>query len=89
MLRQPADRLYSRYLHLVREDAVPDEGWDRLFDKDTIWWRRPDLVTEGYYHRHLSKFYEHFPAGNIKIFLYDDFRADPQKVLSEMFEFIG
>ena len=89
LIRQPADRLFSRYLHLLRDDKLPEDSWDQLFDKDTIWWKRPDLVHEGFYFKHLSKYYEHFPKENIKVFIYDDFRADPMKVLNEMFEFIG
>lgn len=89
MLRQPADRLYSRYLHLLRDEKLPEDPWEELFNRDTIWWKRPDLVHEGYYFRHLLNYYKIFPKENIKVFLYDDFRANPDAVLNEMFDFIG
>ncbi len=89
LLRQPADRLFSRYLHMIREDRVPAEDWSQLFDRSTIWWKRPDLVNEGFYCRHLRKYFEHFPKENIKVFLYDEFRKDPEAILKEIYKFIG
>ncbi len=89
LLRQPTDRLYSRYLHLVREESVPKEGWDELFDKQTIWWRRPDLIKEGFYYRHLKTYFDTFPREQIRVYLYDDFRDDPAAILRDIFRFIG
>lgn len=89
LLRQPADRLFSRYLHMVRENNVPDEDWSHLFDKKSIWWKRPDLVNEGFYFKHLSKFYDIFPKENIRVYLYDDFKTNPNSILQDIFRFVG
>lgn len=89
ILRQPADRLFSRYVHLVREDMIPEQGISHLFDRNSIWWKRPDLVPEGFYYKHLQKYFEGFPPENIRVYLYEDFRKNPMDTLSDIFEFIG
>jgi hypothetical protein len=89
LLRQPADRLFSRYLHMVREETIPYDDWSSVFQKGTIWWKRPDLINEGFYYKHLKKYYDNFPHENIRVYLYDDFRSDPLAVLRDIFQFIG
>ncbi len=87
ILRQPVSRLYSRYLHLAREGRQP--ALATCFDKNSIWWKRNDLIKEGFYYRNLSKFYNEFPEKNIKVILYENFNRDPNGVLFEIFEFLG
>lgn len=87
ILREPVSRLYSRYLHLAREGRHP--SLETCFDKNSIWWKRNDLIKEGFYFKNLSKFYEEFPEINIKIILYEDFNANPTNVLGELFNFLG
>lgn len=89
IFRQPAERLYSRYLHLARENMLPTKEFTDLFDKSTIWWSRPDLINEGFYYKHLSKFYEAFPAENIKVVLYEDLKEDVDALMRSIYEFIG
>lgn len=89
ILRQPADRLFSRYQHLVREEKAPTEGMTNVFDRKSIWWKRNDFVHEGFYYQHLKDYYERFPEENIRIYLYDDFLAKPAEILKDMFQFIG
>ena len=89
MIRQPADRLFSRYQHMLREDKVPAEGFDRIFDRSSLWWRRADLIIEGFYAKNLRRFFDLFPKEQIRVYLYDDFLKDTDGVLKDIFEFIG
>jgi hypothetical protein len=89
ILRQPTDRLYSRYLHLARESRTPTSNFEDALDKDSIWWKRNDLIQEGFYHSHLKMYYDLFPKEQIHVVLYDDFRANPQGVISDIYQFIG
>ena len=89
ILREPTSRLFSRYLHLARDGHLPTENFTDALDPSTIWWRRNDLVKEGFYHKHISRYFELFDRSQIKVFLYDDLRKNPHQVISEMFEFIG
>lgn len=87
ILRHPAERLYSRYLHLANEFRAPDIN--ELFDMDSKWHWRNDLVKEGYYAANLKRFYDCFGEGQIKVVLYEDFRSSPQKVISSLYSFVG
>ncbi len=86
ILRHPAERLYSRYLHLANEFRAPDIN--KLFDLSSKWHWRNDLVKEGYYGKNLQRFYDRFEYNQIKVVLYEDFRSSPQKVISSLYEFI-
>lgn len=88
ILRQPAERLYSRFLHLARENELPTDNFSDCLDKDSIWWWRNDLVKEGFYGKYLKKYFELFDSNQIKIFLFEDLRDNPKKLFKEMFEFL-
>lgn len=89
IFRNPAERLYSRYLHLARDGQEPQGPLENMFDKSTIWWRRHDLLFEGFFHQHLSKFFDLFEKDQLKIFLYEDLKNDTQRVIKEIYQFIG
>ncbi|MCH2045471.1 MAG: sulfotransferase [Saprospiraceae bacterium] len=88
IFRNPAERLYSRYLHLVRENRAPTEQFEDCFEKGNLWWQKNDLVQEGFYHSHMKKYYDIFPAEQIKVMLYEDLRKDPMAFMREIFEFL-
>ena len=46
-------------------------------------------LQEGFYHRHLRRYFDLFNEDQIRIYLYDDFKADALAVLSDMFRFLG
>ena len=87
-LRQPAERLYSRYLHLARENELPSEKFEDLFEPNTVWWSRPDLINEGFYFQHLSMYLQHFPASSFKIYLYEDLKNYQLDILQDIFRFL-
>jgi hypothetical protein len=89
VLRQPAGRLYSRFMHLARENRTPTESFADCMNRDTIWWKRNDLIKEGFYFKNLSKFYEIFPKENIRVYLYEEFNTQPEKVLKDIYNFLG
>ncbi len=94
ILRQPAERAISSYVHLVRdnrevfndfrhswenEQAKIKQGWDPIHC----------LQSVGFYYEQLCRYYDLFPKDNIKVILYDAFQARPYEVFREIFEFIG
>lgn len=89
LIRHPAERLVSRYNHMERDASVPEGGIDAIFDRSSVWWKRPDLILEGFYGRHLEKYYEAFGEDQIKVILYDDFKADNEGVIKDICGFIG
>ncbi|MFY0673455.1 MAG: sulfotransferase [Bacteroidia bacterium] len=89
ILRQPVERLYSRYMHLAREGREPSANFSDAFDENSVWWRRNDLVTEGFYGTYLARYFDQFNADQIKVYLYDDLRRNEAEVVNDMFRFIG
>lgn len=89
ILRQPTDRLYSRFLHLCRDGDQPTENFEDALDKDSIWWQRNDLVREGFYYSHIKRYFDLFDTHQLKVFLYDDLRKNPEQLMKDLFEFIG
>jgi hypothetical protein len=89
ILRQPAERLYSRYLHLARERKLPTDNFEDCLDRDSIWWKRNDLVKEGFYGKYLAKYFELFHPSQITVFLYEELREDPGKMHRKIFNFLG
>ncbi len=89
ILRQPAERLYSRYLHLARENELPTKDFIDCLDKNSIWWWRNDLVKEGFYGKYLKKYYDLFDKTQIKVFLFEDLKNHPEKLFKDMFEFLN
>ncbi len=87
IFRNPAERLYSRYLHLARVNRLPDKNLENIFDKKSVWWKRHDLVYEGFYYKHLKKLYQMFDHEQIKIFLYEDMKEEG--FYKEVYDFLG
>jgi len=88
ILRHPARRLFSRYVHLMRENREPDASFEQVFDRSSIWWKKDDLVQEGFYYRHLSSFYQAFPKEQMLVLRYEDFKKSPRQVLERIFSFL-
>ncbi|MEA3317752.1 MAG: sulfotransferase [Bacteroidota bacterium] len=88
IFRDPVSRLYSRYLHLARENRLPSESFEDAFDKDSVWWRRDDLIPEGFFYKHLSKYFQTFKPEQFKILLFEDLRENTNKVIKELYQFL-
>lgn len=89
ILRQPAERLWSRYLHLAREKRMSPQEINSCTDRNSVWWRRNDLIREGFYFKNLSRFYLLFPESQIKIYLYEEFSKNGYMVMKDIFKFLN
>jgi hypothetical protein len=93
VLRNPVERAYSAYLHLVRMgrerlgfmealDAEPErirQGWN------TYW----HLREGGFYASQLRRYLERFDRSQLRIYLYDDWQTDNVAMLGDIFRFLG
>ena len=94
ILRQPADRAFSSYLHLKRDGREPAAGFaealalepQRIRDDWGFLWRYRDV---GYYGRQLERYYALFPRERIRIYLHEDLRRDTPGVVRDAYAFIG
>ena len=93
VLRNPIDRAYSSYSHLVRDgyetlsfaEALAAEA-ERI---DRNWPPLWHYQARGFYYQQLAKYYALFPAEQIKVYLYDDFTNNPLGVAADIFDFLG
>ena len=93
VLRNPIDRAFSSYQHLVRDGLEPLDfgaGLDaepaRIAEHYAFLYRYADL---GYYTRQLHRYDDLFPADQLLILLYDDLRRDPEATCRRLFSFLG
>ena len=94
ILRHPADRAFSSYMHVVRdqreiltsfEEALKNED-NRIADGwEPIW----HFKNVGYYYKQLLRYYKLFPEEHIKIYLYEDFIDNPDKIIRDIFNYLS
>jgi hypothetical protein len=91
MLRDPVERLFSQHAQAVgRGEARRDFlSWvDEQQAQETAREPRLGAVWNGFYAKHVTRYLEHFPAQQVKIFLYEDYSTMPLAVLRELFKFL-
>lgn len=93
ILRNPIDRAFSSYTHLLREgfetlafEQSLEAEADRIRNRWAPLWY---YTQKGFYGQQLQRYYDRFPATQLKVFLFDDFCADPMAITQEIFEYIG
>ena len=94
ILRNPVDRAYSAFLHLVRDGRETTRDFEvalsheeaRIQDNwEHIW----HYISMGRYYEQVKRYYDLFAPEKIKIFLYRDLRTDPHSVLRDTYRFLG
>ncbi len=93
ILRNPADRAYSAFMHLIRDgretvstfrEALALEG-ERIAAN---WGPIYHYTKSGFYYEQLTRYYQIFPTMNIKVILYDDFVNDPFQLMKDLYTFL-
>jgi hypothetical protein len=93
VLRDPAERAYSQYLRVVSDGLVRHSFREQVqlslkgeggpFDVLN------PLLEYGLYSAQVGRYLGAFPADNIKIYLYEDYRRDPADTVADLFQFLG
>ncbi|MEL6257630.1 MAG: sulfotransferase [Pseudomonadota bacterium] len=94
VLRNPVERCFSHWMHLMREgvEQVDDFVAACLKEPERIaanWSPHWHYVRQSRYHEGLSRYLEVFPRGQIRIFLYEDLVDDPIGVAREIYRMVG
>lgn len=93
VLRQPAQRAWSAFLHHHRlgietfsnfSEALKQEKWR----KEQNWYPGWRYFENGLYAQNLKPYLEHFTRKQIKIFLFEEWIEKPVEVLREIFQFL-
>jgi len=93
VLRNPVDRAFSSYQHLVRDDLEPldfgaalDAEPQRIAEHYAYLYRYADM---GFYCEQLERYEQTFPENQLCVLLYDDLRSDPEDTCRRIFSFLG
>lgn len=93
VLRNPADRAYSAYLHVVRQarerrsfaDSLREEP-ERIRQKWNPLWH---FKAMGFYYEQVKRYYDMFGREQVQVYLYEDLRREPLPIIRRVFETIG
>jgi Sulfotransferase family len=93
ILRDPAERAFSQYLHQLSMGMV---CWTfREHIENCIRYRGPrfsvyhPFLEVGLYYAQVQRYLQLFPRNNIQIYWYEDAWKDPRRFLRDLFEFLG
>ena len=94
ILRDPVERAHSHFLSHVSRGWEPlnDFSQAMLAEEDRIRnnWSYPWYYKQrGFYAVQLKRYFERFDRNQIKVYLYEDFKADSQSILKNIFQFLG
>jgi hypothetical protein len=81
-LRDPAERAFSSYLHMVRS------GWQAGTFGEALG-RYPELLEHGRYATQLGRFVDRFGREALHVAVFDDLEADPQAFLDALTAWLG
>jgi hypothetical protein len=94
MLRNPADRAFSQFIMNLKQGKILNTNFREEITRDdqvvpSGWGINHQYLYIGKYYNQVKDYLEVFPKEQVKVLLYDEFLASPQKILSEMFTFLG
>lgn len=91
ILRNPTDRAFSSYLMHVgdRHPSIFDSQTGKLIEFAEIVRNRGYFIQIGFYYEQLKRYYDRFDSDRIKIYLYEDLVSDNEKLVRDMFHFVG
>lgn len=82
MLRNPIDRAYSHYWHLVRVGKAVYKF------EDQIKYESDNLLTRGHYEDHIRNYLEYFDKSQIKYIIFESFIKNLQKSVDQVLNFL-
>jgi sulfotransferase family protein len=81
-LRNPADRAFSGFLMRIRRGESVKSAYEDLTPSASH-------VREGFYFQRMKRYFDVFPRTQIKVYLFDEFKQDPTRVMVDLFRFLG
>ena len=94
VLRHPADRAFSSYVHLLRNSYETELDFLKALGKESErkqqnWAPLFYYRERGFYYQQLKRYFTLFDREQIRVYRFDDFVADPKKIMRDIFSFIG
>ncbi|MEJ7842586.1 MAG: sulfotransferase [Rubrobacter sp.] len=94
VLRDPAERAYSSFLHMVRDGREPLNDFEQALREEetrirdnwsSIW----HYKRAGFYVPQLTRYFEMFGRERVRVYLYEDLKEDPAGVVRDAFGHLG
>ncbi len=93
ILRDPAERAYSQYLHNARDGVVRSSFREQieLAVHNQVREFQPlyPFLENGLYYEQVKRYLNWFPRESVRIYLYEEAWRDASLLLKEIFEFLG
>jgi len=93
ILRNPVERAFSAYCYQLRDGCETqsfEQAIDQAAKREADHWRPGWLYPQsGYYYAQLKRYYDIFPAEQIQIHLFSDFKQNPTAVCQRIFDFLS
>ena len=81
-MRNPAERAFSGFLMRTRRGEAVRSFYREL----TL---QSSHVKEGFYYHRLKRFLDLFPRDQIRIYIFEEFKKDPARLISDLYTFLG
>jgi hypothetical protein len=94
ILRDPIERAYSNFLHHLRYQAEDSEDFRKAIEKENWriennWWWGFHYIRVGFYFEQIKRYFELFAANQIRVYLYEDLKANPVRVMQDIYDFLN
>jgi len=94
ILRNPVERAYSSFLHLVRDGREPLKNFAQALLEEEVricsnWEHIWHYQQMGFYYIQLNRYFNTFSRQQIRVYLFEDFITKPGCILKDIFQFIG
>lgn len=93
ILRHPAERAYSAFLLSRREGYDPIRDFTKALEEEEARihnkWFWGHYLTKGYYYIHLKRYFDNFDRDQIRVYLYEDLKADALGLVQDIFRFLN
>lgn len=81
-LRNPIDRAFSAYHHLIRDGAITADFEDAIVQLRKI------LITDSFYYDHFKPYFNLFPEEQIYVSIFEDVAKNPAAFLQKLYAFL-
>src|ERR671916_848593 len=92
ILRNPIDRAYSHFLHMVRSGTEPLDDFAQALRAEEVGNHKErtfqDYIGRGLYYDQLKRYFGIFPQEQARVYLYEDLSGAPISTVQDAFRFL-
>lgn len=93
ILRDPVDRAYSNFLHMVQARREPLSDFAEAIEREeerirSHWWPFWYYKQQGFYYEQLKRYLSLFAQAQMAIYLYEDLQNSPLEMMGDIFSFL-